>query len=183
MQGAVLGQMAKHPWTSLSVTVGLLGTVLLGGVHSARAQGDTPAASYSTETAVDIGDGWRVTVGAVTIHTATPDAAARAPSWPLAASLTVQNLAAQPRPFPTDRLHLWSTRGAEFRDTWCRNEQSLEMVPILATNETATGVLCWLLPSPDTTEVALVVAPGLDRRRRRGYGSAFTRSRVLSRQS
>src|SRR5215213_9559715 len=132
------------PRISLLVVAALLGSVLLGGIHSARAQSSGPPAAYSAGTAVDVGDNWRVTVGAATIHAVPPDAAPAAPPALLATSLLVQNLAAQPRHFPTYRVRLLNASGAAFQDAWCRGlDQALELAPAIPPNGTATGAVCW----------------------------------------
>jgi len=109
---------------------------------------------------VDVGDSWRVTVGAVTIHAVALDAEPTAPPSLLATSLIVQNMATQPRSFPTYRLHMLSASGVAFQDTWCRDvDQSLELAPELPPDGTATGALCWKFPSADTAQVVLAWDP------------------------
>jgi hypothetical protein len=150
----------RPPRTGLLVVAALLGSVLLGGIHSARAQGGSPPAAFSAGTAVEVGDSWRVTVGAATIHAVPPDAEPTAPPALLATSLTVQNLATQPRHFPTYRVHVLSASGAAFQDAWCRGvDQALELVPAIPPDATATGALCWKYPSADTAQVIVAMDP------------------------
>jgi hypothetical protein len=148
---------------NLVVVAALLGSVLLGGIHSARAQSSSPPTAYSAGSAVEVGDSWRVTVGVATIHAVPPDAEPAASSALLATSLTVQNLTTQPRQFPTYRVHLLNASGAAFQDAWCGGvEQALELVAAIPPNGTATGSLCWKYPSADTAQVivAMDLAPG-----------------------
>jgi len=158
----MLVQRSRPPQTGLLVVVALLGSLLLSGIHSARAQDGTPAAAYPAGTAVDVGDSWQLTVGAVTIHTVSPDAESTPPPALLATSLVVQNVATQPRSFPTYRLHLTSATGVVFQDTWCRDvDQSLELAPEIPPNGTATGALCWRVQSADTAQVVLAWDPAV----------------------
>src|SRR4051812_49254462 len=98
--------MLQHPcrlsWPRLLVVLGLLGAVGVGGLRSARAQGDSPPAG----TAVDVGDNWQVTVEAATLPTDSPDAEPTAAPRLLEVVLSVHNLEVQSRFFPTYRLHL-----------------------------------------------------------------------------
>jgi len=158
--------MFVHRFTLLQVgllvVIALLGPIFLGGTHSARAQDGDPAAVYPAGAVVDVGDSWRLTVSAVTVDASSPDAGATTPQPLLAASLTVDNLASQPRNFPTYRVHLLSASGVTFADTWCAGAgQSLEVAPAIPPNGTATGTLCWTLPSADTAPVVLAVDAAL----------------------
>ncbi len=149
-----------QPRTSLLVVAALLGAVLPGGIHSTRAQSSNPSAPYSAGTPVDVGDNWRVTVGAAAIHAAPPDSEPAGPSALLATSFVVQNMAPQPRSFPTYRVHLLNASGAAFADVWCSGvDQALELVPAIPANGTATGALCWRLPSADMDRVVVAMDP------------------------
>jgi hypothetical protein len=160
-------QRSRSPWMPLFVVVGLLGAGYLGGIRSAGAQGGGPPAAYSAGTAVEVADRWQVTVGAATIL-------AEAPTSPplLVISLNVQNLASQPRHFPTYRLRALTASGATLRDTWCQNsESSLELSPQIPPSGTASGAVCWTLPSADVDQIALIVDAALGSAQE---GAAFT---------
>jgi hypothetical protein len=148
--------------TSPIVVAALLASVLLGGIHSARAQGGSSPAAVSAGTPVEVGDNWRVSVAAATIHTFPPDAEPAASPALVAATLSVQNLGAQPRQFPTYRVHLVNAAGAAFQDAWCGGvAPALEVAPAVPPNEITTGALCWTVPSADTAPLSVAVDPAL----------------------
>jgi hypothetical protein len=142
-EGGVSTLTPKPPRIGLWVVGAVLGSVLLGGIHSARAQGGGPPAAHPAGTAVDVGDSWQINLGAVTLHPGTSDAGPTAYPALLSTSLTVHNRAPEARYFLTYRLRLLSVSGAAFQATWCRGvDQSLEMAPPIPHQGTATGAAC-----------------------------------------
>src|SRR5215208_3203891 len=115
----MLQQRYRCPWTPLLVLLSLLGSMSLGGIHTAGAQGGPPPTPYAAGTTVEVADLWQVTVEAATILAAAP----ASPPPLLVVSLSVRNLASQPRHFPTYRLHTLTASGAALSDVWCQSRE------------------------------------------------------------
>jgi hypothetical protein len=140
----------------------LLGAALLGQIQATQAQTTSPTAPYTLGDPIDAGDGWVVAVEAATFVPNASGAGQPAGPGVLAVSLRLQNTGAQPRQFPTYRLHLLSSGGALQQDTWCgRDRPALELQPEIAPDGSGAGVACWTVNTADAAQVRLTLDPPL----------------------
>jgi hypothetical protein len=153
-----------RPSSELLVLAALLASLLPGGIHSAAAQSAVPTTVVALGTAVEVSDGWQITVTDATLHPLAADAGPATPSL-LVASLLVQNLASPARYFPTSRLQLTSDSSSAWRLTLCRGvEASLELSPQIPPQGTAAGALCWRAESGAAGPMLLSWDTGTDAR-------------------
>jgi hypothetical protein len=144
----------------IALTAVLLVSALLGMVRSAHAQAGTQGALYTAGVPADVGDGWTISVESATLNVSSSgDGPAVGPPI-LVATLQVRNTAAEPRGFPTYRLHVASGSGTPQRDTWCgRDKNPLELSGPISPNSTQRGSACWAMTSADTSNIVLSVDP------------------------
>ncbi len=143
-----------------ALAVALLCCALLDLVRSVYAQASLPGTPYPPGVPADVGDGWLLKVEAVTLNVSAPQEGQAAGPPILVTRLQVQNTAAEPRSFPTYRLHVVTGSGASQPDTWCGQEKNpLELSGQIPPNGTRQGTACWTMGSSDVTNVMLYVDP------------------------
>jgi hypothetical protein len=148
------------PRLGIVLTAALLGSALLGMVRSVHAQAETPGAPYPAGVPADIGDGWTINVESAALNISSSNDGPPAGPPLLVATLQVRNTAAEPRGFPTYRLHVTSGSGTPQRDTWCgRDKNPLELSGQISPNGTLRGTACWTMTTADTSNIVLYVDP------------------------
>jgi hypothetical protein len=148
------------PHLGIALTAVLLGSALLGMVRSVHAQAGTQGTLYPEGVPADIGDGWTISVESAALNVSSSNDGSPAGPPLLVATLQVRNTAAEPRGFPTYRLHVTSGSGTPQRDTWCgRDKNPLELSGQISPNGTQRGTACWAMSSADTSNVVLSVDP------------------------
>jgi hypothetical protein len=151
---------ARTPHLGRALTAVLLGSALLGMVRSVHAQAGTQVAPYTAGVPADIGDGWTISVESAALNVSSSNDGPPAGPPLLVATLQVRNTAAEPRGFPTYRLHVASGSGTPERDTWCgRDKSPLELSGPISPNGTQRGTACWAMSSADTSNIVLSVDP------------------------